>query len=270
MPYCLRLLRALFRYYDEGRIPRAAAALAYYLTMTFFPLLICLYALLGRSYPRVLQALDFVSQFISARTAEMLRGFMRHVALHQSSGIFFAGLAVLISTASAAVRSLQGTIGEMQGKRRFQGLADLLFSVLFSLAFVAAIYFGILVLFTGRDFLERVGGCLSLVDVDGSWPWVRFLLLAGLSFVLFWTVYAVSRQESEAYPCVAGAAFSMLGLVGMSLLFSDFIAASARYPLLYGSLTSLILLMLWLYLSCQIICLGAALNLALRDLKAGR
>ena len=61
--------------------------------------------------------------------------------------------------------------------------------------------------------------------------------------------------------------FITLGLVVMSWIFSGFIAVSTRYPLVYGSLASLILLMFWLYLCCQIIYLGAALNIALRDVQ---
>ena len=46
----------------------------------------------------------------------------------------------------------------------------------------------------------------------------------------------------------------------MSGIFSAFIAVSTRYPLVYGSLASIILLMFWLFLCCQIIYTGAALN----------
>lgn len=261
------ILRELFGYYSDRHIPRAAAALSYYLTMTFFPLIICLYSLLGRNYLRVTQSLNFISQFISSRTTDMLRSFMTHVALNQNSGIFVAGLLVLVTSSSAAVRTLQGTIGEMQGKQRFQGLTDFVFSVLFSLAFVLAIYFAILVLFTGKDFLELINGYLPFVDISISWRWIRFLLLGGISFVIFWGTYLVSRPRSDPYPCFPGAIFSTLGVVGMSLIFSDFIAVSARYSLLYGSLASLILLIFWLYLNCQVIYLGAALNLAIRDVR---
>ena len=55
----------------------------------------------------------------------------------------------------------------------------------------------------------------------------------------------------------------------MSWVFSMFIAVSARYPLVYGSLASLVLLMFWLFLCCQIIFLGAALNVAVRDENRG-
>ena len=53
--------------------------------------------------------------------------------------------------------------------------------------------------------------------------------------------------------------------MGVSVAFSAFIGASARYPLVYGSLASVILLMLWLYTCCMMIFCGAALNVALRD-----
>ena len=49
----------------------------------------------------------------------------------------------------------------------------------------------------------------------------------------------------------------------MTLVFSNFIGVSTRYPLVYGSLASVILLMFWLFLICQIIYLGAALNIVL-------
>ena len=51
----------------------------------------------------------------------------------------------------------------------------------------------------------------------------------------------------------------------MSRLFSVFLSASIRYPLVYGSLASVILLMLRMYFCGQIICIGAAFNIALQD-----
>ena len=140
-------------------------------------------------------------------------------------------------------------------------------NLIFSVVFVAAIYFAIVVIFTGRDFLQTVNGWLPFIDIGNSWQWIRFLLLAGIFFIIVWAVYAVSKQRYREYRTFPGAAFAMIGMVVMSYAFSVFIAASTRYPLVYGSLASLILLMFWLFLSCQIIYLGAALNLVLRDIK---
>ena len=262
--------KELYRYYFESKIPRAAAALSYYLTMTFFPMIICLYTLLGRNYAHAVRAVNFLSQYISPKTTDMLRSFMKYVAQSNRESMLFAGLILLITSASAAERTLHVTIGEMQGKRRYKGLGSYFFSLLSSLLFVAAIYFAIVVLLTSRELLDRLNALIPFIDIGSSWQWFRFLLLAGICLVLFALFFRTSQPRGENYPCFPGALFSALAIEGMSLVFSRFIAASTRYSLVYGSLTSVILLMIWLYFNCQIIYLGVALNLALRSLKEQR
>ena len=74
---------------------------------------------------------------------------------------------------------------------------------------------------------------------------------------------AKASRRDLPYLTAPGALAGTLGIVLMSWIFSVFIAASVRYPLVYGSLASLILLMFWLFLCCQVIYLGAAVNLAI-------
>ena len=265
----LRVLKRTGELYLDKQIPRSAAALSYSLTMSLFPLIICLYTLLGSSYNKMMQILGFVEQFFSADTLQTIRNFLKYVARSRSVGMTAAGVMLLLTSASAAVRSLQTTIGELQGQRRYQGVWDLLFSLVFSVAFLAAMYFAILVMFTGKEFLSFVDSFLPFLDVRSSWSWIRFILLGGIELCILWGVYRVSVPRRRPYPTFPGALAATLGIVVMSWLFSSFIAVSARYPLVYGSLASLILLMFWLFLTCQIIYIGAALNVVLRD-REGR
>ena len=136
-----------------------------------------------------------------------------------------------------------------------------LFSLVFSLSFVAVLYFGILVMLTGPAVLAFVEKILPILPITKSWDWLRFFVLGGLVFLTLWGVYAVSALSSDRKgPTAPGALLGTLGIVLMSIAFSAFIAVSSRYPLVYGSLASIILLMFWLFLSCQMICIGAALN----------
>ncbi len=256
--------------YSNKRIPRASAALSYYLTMTVFPLIICLYTLLGKNYVKAADALDFASKFISPETTQFLDDFLKHVASSNSPAMMAAGLMVLITSSSAAIRTIQSTIGEMQGGQRFQGVMYFLFSIVFSLVFLAAMYFSILVIVTGQEVLTLVNSLLPFVDVSGTWGWLRFLLLAGIVFVIFWGIYAVSKRRIDKYSTFPGALLSTVAAVIMSAAFSVFIGASAKYPLVYGSLASIVLLMLWMYICCQIIYIGAAFNIALRNLKLNK
>lgn len=270
MKKLLRVPRRAAWYYTQYNLPRTAAALSYYMTMTFFPLIICLYSLLGQNYLRFMEALEFLSQFLSAQTTSMLRQFLSYVARSRNDGMFAAGLMLLLAPASAGVRTLQITIGEMQGGQRHTGVAGFLFGLICSAGFVGSIYFAIVVVFTGRTMLELLNGLLPFIDISSSWQWIRFLLLGGIVFVIVWAMYLVSKRWDERYITYPGALFATAAMVVMCYVFSAFIAVSARYPLVYGSLASIILLMFWLFLSCQIICFGAAINVAIRDLYARR
>ena len=56
-------------------------------------------------------------------------------------------------------------------------------------------------------------------------------------------------------------------LVLVSMLFSYFVGLSSRYPLIYGSLASIIIFMIWMYFCGQILIMGNALNVVLRRKK---
>lgn len=262
-----RFARNLIRICSQNQLSIASAALSYYFTMTFFPLIICLYTMLGNSYERALRILQFTRSFVSEETMELFESFLDYVAANNSPAMMVAGLVVLVTSASAASRSLQTTIGRMQGGVKFKAIMYFVFSIVFSLVFLAAIYFAILVMLTGREFINFVNELLPFVDISGSWNWMRFLVMGGIFFVLIWSVYEAAKRASDDYSTFPGTLFTTVVLVAFTLMFSAFIGRSARYPLVYGSLASLILLMLWLYSCCMVIYVGAAVNIALRDTK---
>lgn len=253
--------------YTEKRIPQASAAMSYFFTMTFFPVVICLYTMLGNNYELAMRVLDFLGNFIATETVEYLEGFVSYVAKNHSTAMMIAGLTLIITSASAALRTLQNTIGDMQGGRRFKGSNYFLLSILFSFAFVAALYFGIMAMVTGSELLDFINRHLPFIDISPSWVWLRFVLFFGIELVMIWGVFYVSKRRCDKYATLPGALLAAVALAVISLFFSVIISASARYPLVYGSLTSMILLMFWLYTCSIAIFCGAAFNIVLCDMK---
>lgn len=262
------LTRAL-RIYADRQAPRSAAALSYYLTMTFFPLVIFLYALFGQSYTMAMKVLEYLKQFLTPSTVEMLRGYIRHVADSSPEGILLAAGMMLLAPASAALRTMESTIAEMQGGRRFRLVTDVLLSLVLAITLVAVLYFAIVVMLTGRDILNRAAGLFPGLRSVAWAVWPRYLLLAGIALLSIWALFAFFRRRDDRYRVLPGAALSTCAVVVMSRIFSAFISASTRYSLVYGSLTSLILLMFWLFMTCQMLFLGAAFNIGLRDAAGG-
>ena len=156
----------------------------------------------------------------------------------------------------------------MQGGQRFQGLFGFLFSIVFSLLFLAALYFAVLVMLTGHTVIDKINELLPFIDVSNSWNWLRFIVLFGIFFVIIWGVYEISKRSSDNYHTFGGAILSTVASVVVCVVFSIFISASAKYPLVYGSLASVILLMFWLYTCCLMIYCGAVFNITIRNIKS--
>ena len=261
------LIKRVIHYYNVKQIPLASAALCYYMMMTVFPLIICLYTLLGQNYDQALRILEFAEDFLSSDTLDTIRSFLAYVEDNHSLAMAIAGLTVMITSASAAVRSMLVPIGRMQGGLRYPGITGFVFSVLYSVVFLAATWFAIIVMFSSRNILNLIRRWLPIVEVDVNWHEVKYWMLAIIMFLILWGMYRFSREKGNRYFTWPGAIFATFGIVGMSLIFSGFIAVSARYSLVYGSLASVILLMYWIYLICQVIYIGAAINVSLRDLR---
>lgn len=200
-------------------------------------------------------------------TLKTITEFVRYVAMNVSQSMTVAAGIVLVFSASAAVRTLQSGIGELQGRQRYQGVFDLIFSIVFSLVLVVVIYASAVILVTGRQVIDFINAHIPFVDISVSWDSLRFLVLALIIYLLMLGVYKFSRPVGERYHTHVGAIFATIAIVAVSYVYSAFIGNSSRYPLVYGSLASVILLMMWMYTSCIVIFLGAAVNIALRNVK---
>ena len=94
-----------------------------------------------------------------------------------------------------------------------------------------------------------------------EWQWFRFLLLFLMMFLFVLVVYRMAAPRGKPRPPVlTGAFLAAAALVAASALFSWFIGLSSRYSLVYGSLASVIILLVWLYLCGNILILGNVFN----------
>jgi uncharacterized BrkB/YihY/UPF0761 family membrane protein len=59
-------------------------------------------------------------------------------------------LMLLFTSSSAAFRSIMGIMSEIQGRHRYRGFWPTVFSIVYSLIFLAAIYMSLVVIGTGN------------------------------------------------------------------------------------------------------------------------
>lgn len=253
--------------YFNKRVHRSAAELAYFLILSFFPAIICINAVIGSLHVNVLSLLDQAAEIIPAEAMSVIRDYVNYITGNQSMTLLVAGGTMLLFSASAAMRSLMDAMDDLYGRRSYSGVWQIVASVVFSVLFLLAIYLSVVVVLTGSwlfrlldDLLRRIPA-LAWVHLPWEWQWMRFLILFCFLLMVVMLIYKATAPRGRPRPPVlTGAFLASAALVLASVIFSYFIGLSSRYSLVYGSLTSVVILLIWLYLCGTITLLGGCVN----------
>ena len=260
----LQLGRELLDIYTGKRVSRCAAAMSYFTVLTVFPLLICLNAMLGSLFPTTERFYAFAEGLLPEETVRVLSDYLGYIGSHSGKGFLTGGILLMLSGSAAVFRAVHNIMADINGRPRFRELYSWPLSCVFSLVFLAVMYFAVLVVLLGDRLLTALSTQLRFVDPEGLWRVLRFPLLFLILLVMLWGLYRItSPRDAEKRRLLPGAFAAAVGIEGISVLFSQFIGLSARYALVYGSLASLIVLALWLYLCCTVLIMGSALNVVL-------
>ena len=264
-------VRDMVQAYGRLGVSRAAASLAYFLILTLFPLLVCVnffIGLLELDPEAVFSALD---SLLPRESLSIILDYLTYVSgvpQSQSTPLLLASLFTILLSASAGLRTLLKTMDELYQVRHVSSLRRVAVSVILSLLFLLTIYLSIVVIFTGDWFFQLLEARLPsplaelipLRLLSQLWGWLRYLLLFFCVLLLVLAVYRMGtppplRREKKVLRLTA--LLSAGALVACSVLFSWFIGMSSRYSLVYGSLASLIILLVWLYFCGNILLVGA-------------
>lgn len=270
----IRFAARVTELYFTRRVSRAAAELAYFLVLTFFPILICLSAFVGKFNLSLSALLDQAEHFLPEGVIAIFRDYLSYIDSNLSTAMLITGIFLSILFASAAVRGLMNIMHEIYGRATFLGIRQLVASILFSLLLLATIYLSMAVVVTGNWFFHLVGELLNLdglVDRFGTWQWVKYLLLVALVFLCILLLYRFAAPlDKPRPPVVPGALLAAVALTVASMIFSLFMSSSTKYSLVYGSLTSVIIMLVWLYLCGNILILGSVVNYVIYTWKKPR
>ena len=264
-------VRDMVQTYGRLGVSRAAASLAYFLILTLFPLLVCVnffIGLLELDPEAVFSALD---SLLPRESLSIILDYLTYVSgipQSQSTPLLLASLFTILLSASAGLRTLLKTMDELYQVRHVSSLRRVAVSVILSLLFLLTIYLSIVVIFTGDWFFQvleerlppPLAELIPLRLLSQLWGWLRYLLLFFCVLLLVLAVYRMGtppplRREKKVLRLTA--LLSAGALVACSVLFSWFIGMSSRYSLVYGSLASLIILLVWLYFCGNILLVGA-------------
>jgi len=260
----LRVIRDILGVFVSKPIARSAAALSYYLTLSIFPFLICVSVIIGTLDIHETDAFALLGGVLPEVAFVTLSDYLHYISGSGSGLVFAIGLTAMLTSSSAAFRSFTGITGEIQGKMRFTGIWGWIISFTFSVMLLAAIYTSAIVILSGEWLMQLFDTYFTISGVAAIWRWIRFVILFLLLFAVIFGVYLISAPKNATRMSrLPGALTASVVLVASSMIYSQMITASIKYEILYGSLASFVIMMVWLYTCSLIIIVANVINISL-------
>ncbi len=111
-----------------------------------------------------------------------------------------------------------------------------------------------------RNFMAETKFGLFIFSF-GRWIILVFLTLLTLSLLYY--LAPVKKQRVGFFSI--GSVVSTLMIFGLSWAFQVYVNNFNNYNILYGSISTLLVIMLWIYANCVVILVGYAINIAIAD-----
>ncbi|RIL72551.1 YihY/virulence factor BrkB family protein [Staphylococcus devriesei] len=240
-----------------------AAQMTYHFVLALFPMLIFLLTLLPFFQIDPQQIKDLVSQNAPSETADVVSRIFEDITKNSSGSLLSVGLLLAIWSASNGMSAIMNSFNvayDVEDARNpvVLKILSVVFTIVMGIVLALA-----LTLPTFGDFIkERLFGPLGLSN-EVAWVFdlVRIVLPFIVILILFLTLYSVAPNVKTKFKSVfPGALFtSIIWLVG-SFAFGWYLSNFGNYSKTYGSLAGIIILLLWLYITCFIIIIGAEIN----------
>ena len=252
-----------------------AAQLAFYFLFALFPMLIFLAALVGYlPIPHLLDRLiDYLSQGLPTAAIVLVRQTLLEITRKQRSGLLSFGLIATVWAASSGLHALISSLNVAYSVKVMRAwwkdrLLAIALTFGFSLLIIAALA---LVFFGGNlgDFLTREynwGQPFRTGWALLQWPTMVLFVLFGLELLYF----SAPNRPMKWRWWTPGASFALVAWLLISYAFKWYVSRIANYTLTYGSLGSVIVLMLWLYLTSIAILIGGEINGLVENLQTAK
>jgi membrane protein len=241
-----------------------ASALAYQVLFSLFPFLIFLITLLGfidraDFFDWVRTQMQFLLPADTMKTVDQVITQLRQ----PQHTLLSMGVIVALWSASSAVRATMNALNvayDVQEGRPAWKLYPL--SIFYTIGVAAMLIVAALLLTIGP---EAVAWLTRMVGLDrvfvALWAWLRwpaavFLLTLALAMVY----YVAPDAEQEFRFITPGATLAVIVWIAASVAFKYYVGHFADYNATYGSIGTIVVLLLFFFISAAIMLFGAELN----------
>lgn len=266
----LRFLFLMAQRYMRHDVAIQSAALAFYLLFTIFPFLIFISALLGLLQLDVAAILNFIDEILPQEIVSLIDMYLTYVGSNPSPQLLLFGLFFSIYFPMRATNSLMHSVRTAYHLGPpLSSLRHRLKTLLYTLLLIIVIALTLILMTVGERFLFYVVDQFHLpILIAELWVRLRFPVIAVVGYFALFSLYALAQDSRQPWRNIwPGTAGALVGWLFLSWLYAFYVNNIAHYSMLYGSIGTIIVLLVWLNLSAVTLIMGAEMNGTLMGLR---
>ncbi len=258
---------------NEGELQTRARSLAFSFFLALFPAIIFIFTLIPyipiASFPERLLLL--IRDFLPANTFDSARETIEDIILHQRGGLLSFGFLFALFVSADGIMALMTWFNKSyHGKEQRSAWKFRIMAIGLTITLALLVFLSIGLIVTTEFvffYLEEkkilVNFMQLLLLTVGKWVILLALCFSAISLLYY---YGPSKHDKLKF-ISAGSSLATLLIVLTSLGFNYFITNFGQYNKVYGSIGTLIVILIWLYINSFVLLVGYELNVSIRKAR---
>ena len=246
---------------DSHNISEYTAQCAYYMLLSFIPFIMLIVTLI--QYTGITQStlVSIIQTVMPATMTDTTVGIIQEVYSKSVGTVSISAIFVLWSAKRGFYALSKGLHNIYGTEKEYNYLKMQLKSIILTVFFILAVISVLAISVFGDTILDFAR---TKFDVSNLVANIFYITKFGIYFVLFiilvLTYRFVPGHKQSFKRQIPGAVVATLGWYIISWVFSIYLDTFKGFSVMYGSLTTIVLAMMWVYFCMYIILIGAEVN----------
>ena len=266
MKQVIKTGKELIEHINDADVMGLSSQLAYFFLLSVFPFLLFLVTLLGYFPIDDRAFMEYIGTYLPDEVVSMVESNLTNIINSRSGGLLSIGILGTLWSASNGFNAITKSFNKayrVEEDRSF--LLNRIISLGLMIGLVLMIAIALVLSVFGRVIGEQLFQFLGLDDYLSAWNIIRWIATSLTFFIALLLLYKFAPNEKvRLRHAVWGAAFATVFWQLTSLGFSYYVNTLGNYSATYGSLGTVIILMIWFYLFGIIITTGGVINAYIR------
>lgn len=254
---------------NKSEVRVLPGSIAFFLFMSLVPLIMLGALIFSKLSFTLINVVDIFKEMIPSNVYTLLTPILSNIGSNGLSGWYVIVGLIVASNGTHSLILASNTLYGIENKsyiyRRIKALIMIIAAstVFFFILFVLGFGNGILKFVLSLEMFNDIGSQIYNMFLILKWP-IAIIVI----FILIKVLYTLAPDQKIPSKYVnKGVMFTTVGWVIATAIYSFYATNIANYDLIYGSLSSIIILLIWVYVMSYILVVGIAINTNIYELE---